>query len=184
MHVNGIIFALDLGAAATGVATGCPNERPSSRVIPLKRKDEESAIAFANLMAFLGEEWIKSTPALVVKEAPLPLQGFAHLGNSQAAVEMTYGLHAIVSGLAARFNIPCKDAHPSSVRRHFIGKARVGTRAATKVAVVQRCHLLGYMPRHINEDNQADALAIWDFASATFGGRAAKVLHLFGEKVA
>jgi len=184
LRVTGPIFALDLGSAFTGWASGCASERPTSGTIPLKLKTQGREIAFGNLMAFLGELWIKQIPALVVKESPLPLQGYKNASNSQAAVQIAYGLHGIVEGLAARFGIRCESIHDATIRKFFIGKGRLGSRPDTKAAVVQRCHLLKLMPRECQDEDRADALAVWSWASATYGGRAADVLHLFGERAA
>lgn len=175
----GTIFSLDLAVHA-GYAIGAPGERPRSGSVILKKPNEHRAIAFANLFRFLNEHWSEERPSLVVKEAPLPLQAFRSLGNAAFTVRVTHGLHAIVEGMCAMFAIRFEDMPDATVRRHFIGKANCGNRAATKAAIVQRCHLLGYMPKDCRDDNRADALATWDYAAATTPNK----LYLFGESAA
>src|SRR5207253_12209 len=98
-------------------------------------------------LAWLNDEWSRGRPALIVKEAPLPLQAFRDRANSEAGVLMAHGLHGIVEAMSVRFGLRLEEAHPATVRKHFIGRARLGARAETKVAVVQRCHVLGLLPR-------------------------------------
>ena len=113
-------------------------------------------------------------------EAPLPLQAYRNLGNAAATVRMTHGLHSIVEGMCVRFGLHHEEVADATIRKHFIGRRNMGERANTKAAVIQRCHVLGYMPKECNDDNRADALALWDYAAAIHGAKASR-LHLFGE---
>jgi hypothetical protein len=176
------VFALDL-AVRTGFAVGAPGACPRSGVVTLKRPGELPAVAFSNLIAFLNDQ-LGEGPDLIVKEAALPLQGFKDRSNSAAAVILAYGMHAIVEGMAGRFGIRVESVAAPTIRKHFIGRAKLGDRRATKHAVIDRCHLLKLMPRECVDDNRADALATWDFACATFGRRSfdAPALRLFGER--
>jgi len=177
------ILALDL-AIRSGFAFGVAGNAPRtirSGVVVLKDSDDGREISYANLIAWLDERFRADRPDLVVKEAPLNLQGYRNLGNAAATVRITFGLHAVVEGVCARFRIRCEEAADATIRKHFIGRANCGSRAATKAAVVQRCHALGYMPREATSDDRADAIAIWDFAAATFGRRQPHDLVLFGE---
>jgi len=177
---KGTIFALDLGVH-TGFAFGEVGALPASGTVVLKKPTEHRSVAFGNLMAWLDDEFRRAKPALVVKEAPLPLQAYKTLGNAAFTVRVTHAMHGIVEGVCERFAIPFEEIADATVRKHFVGRANYGNRAATKAAVVQRCHLLGYMPRESRDDNRADALATWDWAAATFGNRRTESLHLFGE---
>lgn len=174
------ILALDLGVH-TGFAFGSTGGKPSSSAIFLKDASDHRSVACGNLIAWLDKKLREQEPALVVREAPLPLQAFSNLGNGATNVRMTHSLHGIVEGMCVRFGIRTKEVADSTVRKHFIGKARCGTREETKAAVVQRAQLLGYMPKNSTNDNRADACALWDYAAATWGGRMARELHLFGE---
>lgn len=182
MGLSGPIFALDL-AARCGFAVGVAGSKPRAGTMVLKQPGDPRAVAFGNLIAWLNSEWSRERPALVMTEAPLPLQAFRTLGNAAATVRVTHGLHAIVEGMCVRFGIEHEEVADSMIRRHFIGRRNMGERAKTKAAVIQRCHVLGYMPKDCRDDNRADAIALWDYATALHGSRSA-ALHLFGERAA
>lgn len=180
---SNVVFALDL-ATRTGFAVGAAGEKPRSGVVVLKKPNEHRSEAFWNLTAWLQQEWSQEKPHLVVKEAPFNLQAFADKHNSQAGVQLAYGFHGIVEGLARGYGIPCEDAYPSAIRKFFLGRARLGTRAETKAAVVARCHLLRLIPADCDDDNRADAVATFEFACATHFRRSmtAQNFRLFGER--
>jgi len=173
-HVTGLIYCLDLGIT-TGFATGKPGDAPVSGTVRLKQKGETIDVAFANLIAFLCQEFETERPALVVKEKMLALQAFMAMGNAESTVRAHAGYHAIVDGICVRFNIPWDDVADSTARKHFIGVARLGERQDTKSAVVARCHQLRLMPPDCHDDNRADALATHDWACANFGSRSASI---------
>jgi hypothetical protein len=176
------ILALDLGVR-TGFAYGAAGSRTlASGAVALKKPDEHRSVAFSNLIAWCDERFRADRPDLVVKEAPLPLQAFKSLGNAAFTVRVTHGLHAIIEGVCVRFGVECEEIADATVRKHFIGRANCGNRAATKAAVVQRCQLLGYMPKDCADDNRADACATFDWAAATFGKPTPQALHLYGEQ--
>jgi Holliday junction resolvasome RuvABC endonuclease subunit len=177
MTVAGTIFALDL-ASRTGYAAGPVGDVPRSGTVILKKPGDPSAVAFGNLIAWLNEQWTRERPALVVTEAPFSLQAFRDHSNAEATVRMTLGLHGIVGGMCHRFGLPLKEFHPATIRKHFLGRGRMGSRAEMKSAVVARCHLLGFMPRDCHDDNRADAIATWDYTAAS----PASKLYLFGER--
>lgn len=51
---------------------------------------------------------------------------------------------------------------PSTVRKHFIGHGGL-SRAKAKPAVIEKCEWRGWRPKN---DDEADALALWDYACA------------------
>lgn len=173
-RVTGIIYALDLGVA-TGFAKGRPGDAPVSGTVRLKAKGESIDIAFANLIAFLAEEFAREKPELLVKEKMLALQAFASIGNAEATVRAHAGYHAIVEGLCVRFGVPWDDVADSTVRKHFIGRANAGDRDETKAAVLARCKMLKLLASDCSDLDRADAVATWDWACANFGGRAASI---------
>lgn len=175
----GVILAVDL-AVRTGFAVGPVGEIPRSGCVALKKKGQDADVAFGNLIWWLNDVLAREKPSIIVKEAPLALQVLARGHGSQASIEMTYGLHAITRGMGKRFGIEVRDAHDASIRKHFIGRGKMGSREETKRAVVQRCHLLGFLPKDNFDDNQADAIATWDFIAATIHNK----LYLFGERAA
>lgn len=177
------ILALDLGVR-TGFAFGEAGAAPRSGVVTLKDRDDKRDVAFGNLIAWLDKLLREDRPDLVLREAPLNLQAFRTLDNAAFTVRVTLGLHAIVEGICQRFGTQAEEVPDATIRKHFIGRANCGGRPATKAAVIQRCHVLGYMRRDCADDNRADALATFDYAAATFGKRAPRELVLFGASAA
>lgn len=181
-RIGGPIFALDLGQRA-GFAVGRPGETPRSGAVVLKDKLEPRRIALGNFIEFLQSQFAAERPELVVKEAPLTLEAFRRIHSNEENVRMHHGLHAIVEAMCVRFGIELEEAAPATIRKHFIGAANMGERSATKRAVVQRCHMLGLMPRAVLDEDRADALAVHDWACAVYGRRSFRQheLHMFGE---
>ena len=161
----GSIMALDIGVNL-GVAHGAPGAIPESYAVKLKKADQSPAVALANLVAFLQVSFTAQRPSLLVKEAPPPLQAFANMGNAETTVRLTLGLHAVAEAIAVRYGVSWQEVHDSTARKHFIGRGRMGTRKATKAAVVARCHALGYFGEGVKDDNRADACCVFDWASA------------------
>jgi len=185
MPVTGPIFALDLGQRA-GFAVGAPGRAPRSGAVILKDKKEPRRVACGNLIAFLQAEWSTSCPSLVVTVSPMTLGAFFDMHSSEANVRLQYGLQAIVEGMCERFGLPLEEINEATVRKHFIGKGRMGDRESTKLAVVSRCQVLGLMRRGSEDNDRADAIAVHDWACATFGRRAISTSKLvfFGERAA
>jgi RNase H-fold protein (predicted Holliday junction resolvase) len=172
------IIALDLGQRC-GFAIGESGTIPRSGAVFFKRKDEDRSIALANLISWLGGKIEEKRPDLIVVERPMPLAAYANRNNSEARVKMDYGLHGIVEALCVRYALrPPQAGAYETIRKHFIGVGRVGTREETKAAVVARAKLLKYMPANSEDNDRADACAIFDWASATFAGRHTE-FHLF-----
>lgn len=183
-RVTGLILALDLGVTA-GFAIGRPGDAVTSGTVRLKRPGENIDVAYANLIAFLCDQFAIERPALLVKEAMLPLPAFGPLETSQKTIRAHAAYHGIVEGVCRSHDVEWCDVSEATVRKHFLGKSRVpGGRPEMKRAVIARCHLLRLMPRDRNDDNQADALATLDWACATFGSNAASIqnFQLFEQK--
>jgi hypothetical protein len=183
MPFAGIVYALDLGSWS-GYAYGQPGEVPRSGTVRLKKSGDPRAVALGNLISFLDEEWRRQRPAIVAIERAMSLEAFKSVNSSEANVRMQYGLHAIVEGMCNRFGLSPHEVSYDTVRKHFLGVGRLGTREETKRAVVDRCHLLGFFPRETYDEDRADACAVHDWASATLCNRAASLahFHLFGER--
>lgn len=179
--LGGPIFALDL-ATRTGFAVGPAGSVPESGSVRLKRPGEPRGIALGNLIAFLDERWRKERPGVVVIEAPLPLQGFAALGNAEATVRMTYGLSGVVEAMCARYGIPFEEVRDSTARKHLTGSGRFGDRETTKRAVLGRCIALGYLPKNCTDDNRSDACCVFAWAEAHIARKPPNELHFFGER--
>jgi len=172
-----MVWGLDLGTA-TGFAYGEAGAIPESGSIILKKKKDPRGIALGNLIWFLNDRWSQRKPDLVVKEAPMSLQGFMSVHSSEANVRMHHSLHGIVEGMCARFDVPLREEHNATVRKHFIGRGNFGDRELTKGAIVRRCQLLGYIPNDCDDQDRADALANFDWACATFARKSLSTTRL------
>ena len=181
-RITGSIFTLDLGVTS-GFARGRPGDAPVSGTVRLKKPSETIDLAYANLIAFLCEQFEADRPELLVKEKMLALQAFATIGNAEKTVRAHAAYHGIVEGICVRHSVRWMDVADSTARKHFISRGRTGSREETKAAVIDRCHALGLMPRDCNDDNRADALCIHDWACANFGSRSASIqnFQLFGQ---
>lgn len=185
MRIVGPIFAIDLGQRA-GFCVGAPGDRPSVGFVELKGKRDPRRAAEGNLIAFLQEKFAQRCPSLVVVTPPATLRAHFNMpgGGNEDISRMQYGLQAILEGMCDRFGLPLVEIHEATVRKHFIGKGRLGDRESTKRAVISRCIVLGVLPRGCEDDDQADAVALWDWACATYGRRSSTELFLYGEGVA
>ncbi|RAI33730.1 hypothetical protein [Rhodoplanes serenus] len=175
------VLGLDL-ASRTGWALGPAGAVPQSGTVVLKEKHEGREACFGNAIFWFNDLLGgPDKPVLIVKESPFHLGAFAKRGNSADAVMLTYGLHAVVEGIAHRFGVRVVSVAAQTVRHHFLGKANCGDRKATKAAVVARAHLLGLLPKRSIDADRADAIAIHDWACATYARGVNRKLFLFGE---
>jgi len=177
---SGPIWGLDLGRL-TGFAAGQPGERPRSCSVELAKPGKGRTVVLGALIAFLDKEFRHERPRLVAKEAPMSLGAFKEMNMGEAVVRSAYGLHGVLEGMCSRFGVPWHDIADSTVRKHFAGKGRFGTREATKRAIVSRCWQLGYFERSIYDEDRADACAVFDWAAAHLARVAPRELVLFRE---
>lgn len=174
------LLALDL-ATRTGFAYGDARSSPSSGSVLLKHPSETGvAKVCGNLSAWLQKIIREKEIELVVIEAPMSARGVQMKGGSEASMFVAIRLDGAALAVIDRMGVRYEHVAVSTVRKHFIGRANMGNRDKTKSAVIGRCRLLGYMQLHDNDDNRADALALWDYAARTIARQPPKTLHLFG----
>lgn len=177
------ILALDL-ATVTGFCIGEAGQKPVRvGAARMKRSDEDHGVAGKNIGCLIRDIASMDWPDMVVIEAAMHAAAKDEKGNGGFSIELAWALVGSVYGFCGPQGIPVREANVQTVRKHFTGRARWGGRDAAKSAVVGRCHLLGLLPKSDRNDNKADAIAVWDWACATFARRAASSssLHLFGE---
>ncbi len=140
-------------------------------------------MALLNLFRFIEREFAAERPALVIKEAMLPVAALMSLNAGAAAnVVLQAKLHGIVEFACYRRGIPYISVADSTIRKHILGRAKLGDRGATKAAVVARCKLVGLLPRDaVDDDDRADAIAAWEYACAHYARRAPVELYMFNE---
>lgn len=172
-------MAWDL-AGRTGVAYGRAGETPRATTVDLGKARGEAARLAEVIRATRGL-LERMRPEILVYEAPV---GGPKTSHFLVAVAGCFVGQATLMGYAP------VSVSIGAVRRHFLGKAlaardfpglsKARAREAIKNAVVARCGALGWKPR---TDDEADAMALWDYACATLArGQAAPLGGLFDEK--
>lgn len=154
------VLALDL-ATKTGVAFGSVGGKPFAQTVHLGASEYAR---YAKAQSMVHTLIDRLSPDLVVIEAPV--------GGPKTS-QFLVGLIACVAGAAHGRGVPVKTYFPSTVRKHFLGKALTvrdfpsksiaASKNALKQVVISKCHMLGWT---VNDDNQADACALWEYACA------------------
>lgn len=156
------LAALDI-ATSTGWACGCLGELPRAGsvrfgVIARDPPDQVFAAAIEWAAAFFECE----RPDILILEMMLPPQAMLNKTSRQVRDRLA-GLHGVMLGCARRGGVG-EFVHVSvgDIRRHFIGDGSL-KRNAAKREVIRRCVQLGWPA---DDDNAADALAIWSYGCA------------------
>jgi hypothetical protein len=189
MQRDRLLIALDVGRKL-GVAVGVPGTIPQSYTVTLGKPGAGLAAQAFNLIKLMDlllsggdprdpDRWPRQKPFMVVKEAPLTLATLLKIGAG--SIPSTVGFHLIVEAMCSGHGVRCENANVFTVTKHFLGSAKPEGRAARKAAIVRRCQVLGYFERTVDDDDRADACAVWSFASVTLARTPPNELHLYGE---
>jgi Holliday junction resolvasome RuvABC endonuclease subunit len=153
------VLAFDI-ASRTGVCFGEAGQKPRAWAVSLGEGDDRYAKAIRMCGAYVD----RFQPDLVVIEAPV---------GGRDASALLIGLIACVKGEAMRRGVQTVEYFPSTVRKHFMGKALTAkdfpgkthgaAKKAIKGAVMARCIALGW---EVRDGDAADAAALWDYACA------------------
>lgn len=173
------IAALDI-ATVCGFCLGEAGAIPQSGSVRLKRPGEPPEVAAFNMRAFLRDRFtLERFDLLAVEHFMNP----AAQKSADAVILqiMCFGV-AVAEGMARGMRI--EAPYPSTVRKHFLGRANMGERKETKAAVLNRAKALGYVPRDCRDTDRSDACAVFDFAAATYARTRPRELVLFGERAA
>lgn len=157
------ILALDL-AATTGWALGTTMDMvPLSGSVKVASTDASMAKLFSNWRLYL-RDFISLNPGigLVIFEAPL--LPFMKAGQTNInTIRRLVGMCAVTEELLYTIGgMDVREARVSDVRSHFIGSNR-HKRPEAKALTIAACKRLGWTPQ---DDNAADALALWDYQRA------------------
>lgn len=165
------ILAMDI-ATKTGIAVGVSGGDPRSWFMDLGQAPDDRR--FSNVL--------RLTHGLIEAHQPDLIAVEAAIGGPKASAYLI-GLVACVRGCAFNRGVRCESVHLGSVRKHFLGKhftardfpgmKRIEAKRAMKRMVMDRCQLLGWP---VETDDEADAVALWDYACANFAGVQAKPL--------
>ena len=156
------ILALDI-ATKCGLAFGEAASKPRAWSVDLGKGGSEDA-RFAKLLRMVAHYIKTLEPDVVAIEQPI---------GGRDANAYLIGLVACARGEAARHGKKVVCYFPSTVRKHFLGKAltsrdfpglkQAAAKRAIKGAVMARCHLLGWK---VEGPDEGDAAALWDYACA------------------
>lgn len=173
-----LILGVD-AATTSGFALGrAGEEKPRAWSKRLKGPDDEPERAFKKMTIELRDTFVLDKPDLVIVEEHM-LQD--RTGQSNAKTNyLLGGLVAVVFGVCGAYGIRVVKHKPTEARKHFVGRTRPDD---PKREVLQRCKMLGYLPRDSRDTDAADACALWDFAWSKYASHIARELHLYGEGV-
>jgi hypothetical protein len=159
---TGPILALDL-ATRTGWAEGDIGSRPrhgSERFAPAGA--DRSAV-LAGAIRHLQRRFMVFPPAMVVFEAPMAPNIMAGRTNANTARTLI-GLAGLVEAICQINGIyRVREAKVSDIRRWFVGgnpRGEIG-----KKLTIDRLRAMGFDPQ---DDNAADALALWHYTAAQY----------------
>lgn len=127
--------------------------------------------SYAKLFDFVVEKIVVADITHIIIERPLTVH--AHAGDKAKNADLAaalLGFVAVAECAAVRAGKVCVIESPATIRKHFVGSGRPPD---PKTAVMAQCSRLGW---RVMDDNQADALATWDYAVHRFRAieRAAK----------
>lgn len=190
MDQRGVILALDL-ASVTGVAFGRAGETPLS----LSHRIAEPGAGVGEFLDrysdWLADLITEHGPAVIVFEAPLIWSGKTALDTARKLI----GLAGDTERIAYRRQIKCREANGAQVTKFFTGRGsfpapdaaktqaqkRLARKLAKKRAVIDQCKALGW---HAEDDNAADALAVFAFAENCLYPGSRSLVPLFAAKAA
>lgn len=169
------VLCYDL-ATTTGWCEGVPGGEPRYGSVRFAPAGSSQAAIFAGALQVFTDRLRTFRPRTVVYEAPLApnvMRGKTNFSTTRILL----GLPAILECVCYRLGIwDVREVSVQDVRQHFLGARRPQN---PKRAVIERCRALGYEPQ---DDNCADAIGIWHFATALIDPRtAARSTPLFGE---
>lgn len=150
-----IVCGLDI-ATSTGVAVGPIGGRPELWTADLGAGQPHDA-RFMAMQSLVHNLIAEHGVTHIGLEAPVQA-----MKNTAKVNGLLMGLSAVVRGWAYRKGVPVELFPVPTIKKHFIGVARL-PRAEAKRAVIAACERRGWTPE---DDNQADAAAVWSLMCA------------------
>ena len=156
------VLSLDI-ATKTGIAVGDTGGNPKAWSFGLGKGS--NGLRYARLIQLVWNLCREYSPDLVAIEAPTA---------GKYTNQFLVGLAACAEGTALMAGSRVQVCMSPAIRKHFLGrhlttrdfpqlKSHAAKKRAIKEQVLSRCHLLGW---DAEDDNAADALALWSFACA------------------
>jgi crossover junction endodeoxyribonuclease RuvC len=152
------LLALDL-SSHTGFACGSVQEGiVESGTFHIPKTGENVGLFLAHYRKWLDSTITRYEPWTVFFEAPvLPGRGKAGL----LILRKLYSLAGLTELVTHDRSLDCREANTSDIVTHFCGKGSPRFGDARKKATIAKCRERGWSPR---DDNEADALALLDYA--------------------
>lgn len=159
------ILALDV-STNTGVCVGTTDaNRPKAWTVSLGKLPTERKLS--NALVMTQGLILSHSPDLIVIEAPI--------GGKKVNPPLIK-MVGCIEACAYNRGVKTECTHLGTVRKHFLGRAYTkqdfphlsekSARAEIKRMVMHRCTTLGWAPEN---DDESDAMALWDYACAHFG---------------
>jgi len=155
------VLALDL-ATNSGWALGALGDHvPAFGSIRFGARDCSHEARFAHALQWISDFLKRHEADVLVFEEPLHF-GLRRNASNAGNDEISYGLAAIVQAVAhLRGVYDVRQARVVDIRRFFLGDNP--KRKIAKRETIGRCRALGL---NVEDDNQADAIALWHFQCA------------------
>lgn len=167
--MSGSVLCLDL-ATQMGWCEGEPGQKPTSGTVRLAPQGSSPAAVYGGLIDWLATRLTTFRYRMVVFEAPLDPR-WQKQPRSAATGRLLLGLCGITEGVCYQTgHHRVWEANVQDVRYHVLG-ARPPAGEGKKL-VMQRLKLLGH---EFSDDNEADAIAVWLYATAIADSRIAQM---------
>lgn len=154
------VLALDL-ATRSGFAFGKPGEPPISGSMRFASPGASHEAIFASALRWITTLIKRCEPDLIVWEAPLApsfKRGFTNANTTT----LLFGLPAVIGAVAFLLGVfDVRKAEARKVRMHFIGANP--KRVIAKKQTIEQCRARGWA---VDDDNEADALAVWSYMTS------------------
>ncbi len=151
------VSALDL-ATVTGLAYGTGVEPPVLERWDLRIGGNEDR--GLQLMRKLSRHLDEYRPHIVYVERSLAPAVLAQIGATAETNEFLAGIVFLAKTILRSRKTLCEVTDRQKVLKHFVGASRFAKKGDAKKAVKVRCKQLGWA---YQDDNDADAAALWDF---------------------
>jgi len=106
---------------------------------------------------WLNQRCYDFKPDRIVFEGPYVPRPGSSMPMNVLTLRRLLGFAAVIEATAWELRIPCYETTPREVAKFFLGTANF-KRDAKKKATIEMCHRYGWL---VEDDNAADALAIW-----------------------
>lgn len=185
-----LLLCLDL-ARRTGVTYGDSAASAKPRVETWDLcAGRDGPAHFAGTLGYKLRAFMRDNPRperIVVEELMRP----AASKNENATVSQLM-LHGAVHAIGGIYRIPVTSVLVNTVRKHFCGRVsalppkrgrspreKADAKRQTKLMVLDRAKLLGYLPDGCTDDNQADSVALFEWAIGNVARESPGELRLF-----